>query len=62
MTVGQVLEIAPNLQLEVSRQFLRFIIAVLKKSGTGSFSDSVNKIKYPPNTVNNHKKQIIQRR
>jgi hypothetical protein len=40
MTVGQVLEIAPNLQLQVSRQFLRFIIAVLKKPGTGSFSDS----------------------
>lgn len=39
MTVGQVLEIAPNLH-EVSRQFLRFIIAVLKKPGTGSFSDS----------------------
>lgn len=38
MTVGQVLEIAPNLH-EVSRQFLRFIIAVLKKPGTGSFSD-----------------------
>jgi hypothetical protein len=39
MTVGQVLKIAPNLQ-EVSRQFLTFIIAILKKPGTGSFSDS----------------------
>jgi hypothetical protein len=37
--LGGVLEIAPNLH-EESRQFLRFIIAVLKKAGTGSFSDS----------------------
>jgi hypothetical protein len=65
MSVGRVLEIAPNLH-EVSRQFLRFVIAVLKNQELVVSlilePPIINKIKYPPNTGNNHKKETNQRR
>jgi hypothetical protein len=57
MSVGQVLEIVPNLH-EVSRQFSKN-----QELGVSLILEPpiINKTKYPPNTGNNHKKETIQR-